>query len=249
MCPPAVAPPPAAAPAFTTRSAYNVSLVSLLVTIGAVVAGLFITLNSHSSSTLGFALENLVDTLGSVLILWRFDTNHTDEVLERREQRTDAGIALMFVALGCTVAGNATSHLLHRDPLKDRLALLSLALPSFVVFLILGRFKWRIAVAIESPSLKKDAICSLCGSAMSLGVLLSYVLDTHFGLWWADATIAAAVGAGLALYGAFTLRATRSYRWWTRLFWSEGAVSRDSRAKARSATEGLEIPGVEGDVV
>lgn len=247
--PPERAPPPAAA--LTTKDAYNVSLVSLLCTIAAVVAGLFITLNSHSSSTLGFALENLVDTLGSVLILWRFDTNHTDEVLERREVRSDVGLALMFVALGATVSGNAAAHLYSRERLKDQLALLSLAAPSVLLFACLARYKWRVAVAIGSASLKKDAICSFCGALMSLGVLLSYVLDAHGGIWWADAAIAAAVGLGLALYGALVLLRKRGTKWWTRLFWSEGATRASDMASAKRAMADLELPstGVDKDVL
>lgn len=239
MCAPAPQPP---TPFYTERSAYRVSALSLGLTVGAVVAGLIITAFTRSSATLGYALENLVDTVGSVLILWRFDTSLSAATLELREKRSSLGISLMLVVLGLTVGCAASTHLLHRDEIHGEAALLALSLPSFLGFGALGAAKWRIAAAIDSPALKKDAVCSLSGAVLSLGVLLSYVLHELARVWWADAVIAVVVGAGLAAYGAASLVRNRALRWWTARFWSEGASREATKRAARAAMAGLEAP-------
>ena len=95
------------------KDAYNVSVASLVLTVCAFCAGLAISIHSSSSAALGYALENGVDAIGSVLVLWRFwGAGVVSEAqLELREKRADVGIAIMFVLLGWLVAinGMATS--------------------------------------------------------------------------------------------------------------------------------------------
>lgn len=45
--------------------------------------------------------------------------------------------------------------------------------PSFVFFAVLGGAKLRVGEAIKSPALRKDGLCSLAGSVMSLAILAS----------------------------------------------------------------------------
>ena len=87
------------------KDAYNVSVASLVLTVCAFCAGLAISVHSSSSAALGYALENGVDAIGSVLVLWRFwGAGVVSEAqLELREKRADVGIALMFVLLGWLV--------------------------------------------------------------------------------------------------------------------------------------------------
>ena len=54
------------------REAYVVSWISMVCTVVALVLGLVVSVISKSSATLGFALENAVDTISSALVLWRF---------------------------------------------------------------------------------------------------------------------------------------------------------------------------------
>ena len=87
------------------KDAYNVSVASLVLTVCAFCAGLAISVHSSSSAALGYALENGVDAIGSVLVLWRFWGAGTvsEAQLELREKRADVGIAVMFVLLGWLV--------------------------------------------------------------------------------------------------------------------------------------------------
>ena len=54
------------------REAYELSVVSLVASGVAVIMGAVSTGQTDSATALGYTLENCVDFLGSVLVLWRF---------------------------------------------------------------------------------------------------------------------------------------------------------------------------------
>ena len=60
----------------------------------------------------------------------------------------------------------------------------------FRLLLALAALKFRVGIETSSPSLKKDAACSLCGACLSLGVLAGVAataIDAR--LWWLDGMI------------------------------------------------------------
>lgn len=213
------------------REAYVVSLVSLVITVLALVLGLVVTFASSSSATLGFALENAVDTFSSALVLWRFwggGASVPEATLELREKRASVGIAASFVLLGCVVGGVAIQHLTTHDELKEVGTLYALAVPSMLIFFVLGSLKLRIGRATDSASMKKDAACSLCGSLLSLGVILGAALSQNDDrLWFFDALVALVIAAALFAYGLLVLvkNARQRNRWWTAAFWSQGLAA------------------------
>lgn len=84
------------------RLAFVVSAVSCVVCAVFLVVGLVIFAVLGSSATLGFALENGVDLVGSLFMLWRFwggGKGVAAETLELREKRSSMAIALMFAIL------------------------------------------------------------------------------------------------------------------------------------------------------
>ena len=97
------------------REAYIISWVSLVLTIVGLIVGLVVSVLTKSSATLGFALENAVDGISSVLVLWRFwggGKGQSEGALAMREKRASVGIAIVFVILAITVgtAGGAGSQ-------------------------------------------------------------------------------------------------------------------------------------------
>jgi divalent metal cation (Fe/Co/Zn/Cd) transporter len=206
--------------------AYALSWISLVVTILAFIAGLVVAAVTASSATLGFALENAVDFFSSALVCWRFwggGASVPEATLELREKRASVGIAISFIVLAIVVGSVASAHLSHAERPSDVGVLVGLAAPSALAFGALGFAKWRVGVATQSPSLKKDAACSLCGAVLSLGVCVgAAAVGADEALWWVDALVALLVSVGLLLYGAFTLykNGVQGNRWWRASFWS-----------------------------
>ena len=85
----------------------------------------------------------------------------------------------------------------------------------------------------------------MAGAVLSLGVFLSYLLETTAGIWWGDGLIAIAVGAALSVYGLATLRRNRSLKWWSRVFWSEGRSRAEVKRRASATLSDLGRAGTE----
>jgi len=205
--------------------AFLVSWLSVVITVLATLVGIAVATRSGSSAILGFALENFVDTFSSLLLVWRFwggGTSVSEYILELREKRASVGIAFAFCVLAFVVGGMALSHLAAHHETEDSASLLLLAAPSVVVFLVLGVLKAHIGAETDSPSMKKDAACTLCGAVLSLGVCVGvFLAKANAALWWTDAAVALMVSAGLLAHGVHTLakNARQHNKWWTQQWW------------------------------
>ena len=210
------------------REAYELSIVSLAAAAVAVVVGAVSADQSRSATALGYALENAVDFLGSLLVLWRFaggGESVPKAVLEARERRADVGISAMFVALAVVVIYDASKDLLAHDADRDLIELIILYTPSTLLFFVLGAAKVHVGTCIRSPSLRKDGMCSLAGALMSSGVLVSAVIEELTPIWWFDSVVALIVASGLGVKGGLSLAsdAQSGVRWWSAHFWRTGA--------------------------
>ena len=209
--------------------AYMVSWVSLIATVLAVVVGFIGAALSSSPAILGFALENAVDAFSSALVLWRFwggGDGVSEAMLELREKRASVGIAILFVILGIVVASASVAHLAAQHPASEIGLLIAISAPSVAIFLTLGVVKLRIGGALDSPAMKKDAACSLCGALLSFGSFLGATYgaaDPHsFGARSLDASVALIVSLALGANGVYTLgkNARQRHKWWTSNFWA-----------------------------
>ena len=223
------------------RDAYNVSVASLILTVCAFCAGLAISIHSSSSAALGYALENGVDAIGSVLVLWRFWGAGviSEAQLELREKRADVGIALMFVLLGWLVAINGMATLASHEEADNHSVLLGLSVPSAFLFGFLGFYKLRIASEVDSMALRKDGFCSLAGACLSCGGLIGYFLMVEASIWWADGVVALIVGFVLVVAGSMSLKKNLALRWWSRQFWVTEASRAATKRRARAEMSDL----------
>ena len=173
-----------------------------------------------------------------------------ESTLEEREKRASVGIAASFVVLAFVVGGVACSHLGSHEVPTNLGALIGLAAPSAIVFGVLGGLKWWVGIATSSASLKKDAACSLCGSALSLGVCFgaAAVAGTDGSLWWFDALVALLVSFGLLIYGSYSLHrnARAGNRWWTCSFWTTAGRTNTAAPKMVQVIEARPSAGLEG---
>lgn len=155
------------------------------------------------------------------LLLWQWGGGDSipEATLELREKRASVGIALAFVVLAITVGATAAEHVAEKTAPTSEAALLGVSAPSVVIFLALAAIKQWLGFATKSPSLKKDAACSLSGALLSLGVCMGTVVADE--MYYFDALVALVISGGLLLHGIYTLvkNACVGNRWWARSFW------------------------------
>jgi len=169
-------------------------IVGLTSLVAAVISG--------SSALAAFALNALLDSAASVVLLWRFHRERVDpEAAERLERRAQTWIvvAMLGVAAYITVrASLALSSGIHPEASAFGAVVAGLS----VVFLPwLGRTKARVAASLRSPALRGDALLTLAAAALAAVTLIALVLNSALGWWWADPLAALLIAAALAIEG------------------------------------------------
>uniref|UniRef100_A0A7S2LRC3 Cation efflux protein transmembrane domain-containing protein n=1 Tax=Leptocylindrus danicus TaxID=163516 RepID=A0A7S2LRC3_9STRA len=193
--------------------AYRLSVFSCVVTLVAAIAGVIAYMNTSSTSLLSFGLENFIDLISSVIVLWRFFTPHPDGVNEdlpkhllKREKRASVGISFVMIILAWALFIASIDHF-ERGVTEDYTdEMLLLSIPSIFLFGGMSIVKFRYARLLNSPALRKDAACSLFGAVLAFSVFVnSLIIESNPGAWWLDPLVAMLVGIACMIIGARTL--------------------------------------------
>ena len=157
-----------------------------------------------SVALLGFGLDSAIEALASIIVIWRFSG-------ERRlsgpaEHRAQQLVAISFFLLAPYIAQEAIRALITGErPASSPLGI-ALAVSSIVLMPMLGRAKQRIGSRLGSGATAGEGIQNMLCAYLAVGVLVGLVLNTAFGIWWADPAIALAIAALAIHEGAETWR-------------------------------------------
>lgn len=162
-------------------------------------SGLALALIADSPATAGFALNALLDSSASLVLIWRFRREQRDpEAAEHLERRAQKFIVIAMFAVAALVAIGALRALVTGShPHESVLAVLVTAL-SLLFLPWLGRKKLAVATALPSPALRGDGVLTLAAAALAGITLVALALDFVFGWWWADPVAALVIAAALA---------------------------------------------------
>ncbi len=148
----------------------------------AVIAGAF----AGSISLVGFGVDSFIEVASGVAVLWRMSVDA--DVLRRQanERLALRIVGTCFAVLAIYIGYESITDLVHRNVPKSSLPGIILAAVSLVVMPLLSRAKRRVGRKLGSAAMNADAkqteFCAYL-SAILLGGLL---LNTAFGIWWAD---------------------------------------------------------------
>jgi divalent metal cation (Fe/Co/Zn/Cd) transporter len=170
----------------------------LIAVIAGAVAG--------SISLVGFGVDSFIEVTSGSALLWRMSQDADTHRRERLERRTLRIVGACFLGLAGYIAYEAVGDLVsHEAPARSLTGIL-LACVSLVVMPLLSRAKRRVGTAMQSRAMHADAkqteFCTYL-SAILLGGLL---LNTLWGLWWADPVAALVMVPIIAKEGIDGLR-------------------------------------------
>jgi divalent metal cation (Fe/Co/Zn/Cd) transporter len=179
------------------RSAFRVSLASLLWTLAVGAAACTIGLLANSLVLVAFGAIGLLDAAGSTALVVHFRHSLRHEAASERHER----IALRVVTVGMFVLGVATFaesiHRLVTHAGGDAVAAgIALAAVSVAVLAVLAHVKRRLAPRVQSPALRADSWLSAMGSLLALVTLAGTGFAAAFGWVWVDPAAASLVAAG-----------------------------------------------------
>ncbi len=164
--------------------AWMVVEASIAITVG---------LLAHSISLEGFGFDSIVELVAGGVLLWRLLVEQRGASLasiERAERRAAWITAISLFALALYIVAGSGYSLLTRSHPQVSWWGIGLAIAAAIVMPLLWQGKLRVARHIGSAALKADAVCSVTCAYMSFTLLIGLLLNTLFGLWWADSLAA-----------------------------------------------------------
>ena len=153
----------------------------------------------HSLALAAFALNALLDSSASAVLIWRFRREQRDPVAaEHLERRAQTWIILAMVAVALYVGVQAVRALVNGSHPEASSFGVVLAVLSLVVLPWLGKQKLRVASGLTSPALRGDGVLTLAAAALAAITLTALLLNSTLDWWWADPLAALMIAAGLA---------------------------------------------------
>jgi divalent metal cation (Fe/Co/Zn/Cd) transporter len=180
--------------------AYAIRLSFLTIAWNAVVgvAALVSSIVSGSLALGGFALNMLIDTSASFVLVWRFTHESRDpEAAHRLEERAQVGIAVAMFAVAAYVAIQAVRALVDRSHPGTSVLGAILALASLLVLPPLARVKLRVASELPSRALRGDGVLTAASAGLAAMALMALLANSLFDWWWADPVSALVIAAAL----------------------------------------------------
>jgi divalent metal cation (Fe/Co/Zn/Cd) transporter len=153
----------------------------------AVVAGIA----AGSVALVGFGLDSIIETMSAGILIWRLRVS--EERSEAAERRALKAVGITFFLLAAYILYESGSKLLLREPPRESIPGIVLALVALVVMLWLRAAKRRAAARIGSAALAADAAESGVCAWLSGALLIGLGLNALFGWWWADPVAALAM--------------------------------------------------------
>lgn len=193
------------------RRALALSALSILINGLAGGTAVVLGLHSGSLSLLGFGFDAAIDSVASVVLVWRFRIEaqqpHRAERVETIAEITIGAVLLVLAAY----LGVSALRALVDDAHPDRTpAGISLLLLSIAVLPPLAIAKNRTARRLHSGALRADSILTAIAWLLALISLIGLGLTEAFGLVWADAIGALFIVAILIREGWWSLGAART---------------------------------------
>ena len=177
------------------RRALRLSIVSIAWSgiVGSIAV--YVALASGSLSLLGFGADAVIDSVASVVLVWRFmvESRHPHRA-DRVERAAERVVGMALIALALYLAFGAVRALaagVHPEASPLGLALL---LASVLVLAPLAIGKAGVAARLGSGALRADSILTAVAAVLAAVSLASLAASETLGLRWADAVAALVVG-------------------------------------------------------
>lgn len=190
-----------------SNAGWALAIATLMFALTVTGFAFFISNESDSSATFGFAFDSFFALVSSCILIWRFSSKTSESyTIAKRETNATAIVAICMVVSSVVVFVRAIYCLYHTEKPQKPIELLILTTVSFTIYLMLFIVKYAVAQKLGSGCLMTDAIDSLCGAIFALSILISaVVLKFTMKVWYLDSTIAIIVSVCSFAYGLIVI--------------------------------------------
>jgi len=148
----------------------------------AVIAGAF----AGSISLVGFGIDSFIEVTSGAVLLWRMTVDADVQRRERNERRALKIVGACFLALATYITYESATDLWSKKAPEHSIPGIILACISLIVMPLLSRAKRKVGRALGSAAMHADAKQTEFCTYLSAILLAGLLLNTLFGLWWAD---------------------------------------------------------------
>ncbi len=192
------------------RRATLLSLVSVGWGAVAGTAALVLAYVAGSLSLLGFGVDAVIDSIASVALIWRFSIEGRDPARAARvEHAAERIVGGVLVAASLSLVIGAIRSLVAHNLVEGTVGAVILLCASVVVLPPLAIAKRRVATGLVSGALRADSLLTGAAAVLAAVSLVSLLLSTAAGIWWADAVGALVIAAFLGREGVASVRLAR----------------------------------------
>jgi divalent metal cation (Fe/Co/Zn/Cd) transporter len=135
-----------------------------------------------SIALVGFGLDSGIEVFSGAVLLWRLKSEESENA-ERRAVRLVGG---SFLMLSAYIVYEAVHSLVLREPPRESVPGIVLAIASLAAMPLLAAAKRRVARELGSNAMHADSrqtdFCAYLSGILLLGLILNLV----GGWWWAD---------------------------------------------------------------
>jgi divalent metal cation (Fe/Co/Zn/Cd) transporter len=157
-----------------------------------------------SVALLGFGLDSAIESLASLIVVWRFTGSRT--LSDTAETRAHRAVAITFFLLAPYIAVDAITTLLARTHPETSGWGIGLSIASLIIMPLLGGAKKRLGARLGSGATSGEGAQNLLCAYLAAAVLVGLLANTLLGWWWADPTIGLGIAALAVREGINTWR-------------------------------------------
>ena len=148
----------------------------------AVVAGAI----AGSISLVGFGIDSFIEVTSGSVLLWRMSVDAEVHRRELNERRALSIVGVCFLLLAGYIAYESALDLWSLRAPEHSIPGIVLACVSLIVMPLLSQAKRKVGRALGSAAMHADAKQTEFCTYLSAILLVGLLLNTLFGLWWAD---------------------------------------------------------------
>jgi divalent metal cation (Fe/Co/Zn/Cd) transporter len=148
----------------------------------AIVAGAI----AGSISLVGFGIDSFIEVTSGSVLLWRMSVDAEVHRRELNERRALKVVGACFLLLAAYITYQSAFDLWSRRAPEHSIPGIVLACVSLIVMPLLSRAKRTVGRALGSAAMHADAKQTEFCTYLSAILLAGLLLNTLFGVWWAD---------------------------------------------------------------
>jgi divalent metal cation (Fe/Co/Zn/Cd) transporter len=142
-------------------------------------AALVVGVTTGSLALAGFALNALLDSSASAVLVWRFRKERNDPVAaEHLERRAQTWVIVAMVVVALYIAIEAARALINGSHPESSPFAFGIAAISLLVLPVLGIMKLRLANRLDSPALHGDGVLTLAAAALAAITLIALLANS-----------------------------------------------------------------------